>query len=104
MKELTFALNLKNNLSSPLGKAQASIESFSTGAGAAIKRLAGGAAGIWATTKSLTGLLRPASDVQSALDELSTRNVSEDALKKSHCRRRNSALITASRQLILLAR
>ncbi|HCT9656992.1 MULTISPECIES: phage tail tape measure protein [Klebsiella] len=82
MKELTFALNLKNNLSSPLGKAQASIESFSTGAGAAIKRLAGGAAGIWATTKSLTGLLRPASDVQSALDELSTRNVSEDALKK----------------------
>ncbi|MGX6470914.1 phage tail tape measure protein [Klebsiella grimontii] len=82
MKELTFALNLKNNLSSPLGKAQASVESFSAGAGAAIKRLAGGAAGIWATTKSLTGLLRPASDVKSALDELSTRNVSEDALKK----------------------
>lgn len=82
MKELTFSLNLKNNLSSPLGKAQASVESFSAGAGAAIKRLAGGAAGIWATTKSLTGLLRPASDVQSALDELSTRNVSEDALKK----------------------
>lgn len=81
MKELTFALNLKNRLSAPLGRAQASVEKFSKGTGAALKRLGGGAIGLWGTAKALGGLLKPADEVQSALNELSTRNVGADALK-----------------------
>ncbi|HAS1959804.1 TPA: phage tail tape measure protein [Enterobacter cloacae] len=81
MKELTFALNLKNRLSAPLGRAQESVEKFSKGTGAALKRIGGGAIGLWGTAKALSGLLLPANDVQSALDELSTRNVGGDALK-----------------------
>ncbi|MDZ7322947.1 phage tail tape measure protein [Kosakonia sacchari] len=81
MKELTFALNLKNRLSAPLGKAQQSVDKFSKGTSAALKRIGGGAIGLWGTAKALGGLLKPADEVQSALNELSTRNVGADALK-----------------------
>lgn len=81
MKELTFALNLKNGLSAPLGRAQQSVDKFSRGTSAALKRIGGGAIGLWGTAKALGGLLKPADEVQSALNELSTRNVGADALK-----------------------
>ncbi|RTP98390.1 phage tail tape measure protein [Enterobacter sp. WCHEn045836] len=81
MKELTFLLNLKNNLSAPLGKAQKSVESFSTNTDAALGKLGGGAAGIWATARGLAGLIRPADDLKKSLNELSTRNVGAGALK-----------------------
>ncbi|MEB5958812.1 phage tail tape measure protein [Enterobacter sichuanensis] len=81
MKELTFALNLKNRLSAPLGRAQQSVDKFSIGTSAALKRIGGGAFGVWGTAKALTGLIKPADVVQSALNELSTRNVSGDTLK-----------------------
>lgn len=82
MKELSFILSLKNKLSGPLGKAGKSVDSFANNSLSALKRLGGGFAGLWATTKSLTSVLKPASDIQSALDELSTRNVGSDVLEK----------------------
>ncbi|EOK1143072.1 TPA: phage tail tape measure protein [Klebsiella pneumoniae] len=81
MKELTFALNLKNGLSAPLGRAQQSVDKFSKSTQSALGRIGGGAIGLWGTAKALGGLLKPADDVQSALNELSTRNVGTDALK-----------------------
>ncbi|WP_085841458.1 phage tail tape measure protein [Enterobacter asburiae] len=81
MKELSFALNLRNGLSAPLGQAQQSVDKFSRNTSAALKRVAGGAFGVWGTAKALNGLLLPANEVQSALDMLSTRNVGADALK-----------------------
>ena len=81
MKELSFALNLKNRLSAPLGQAQQSVDKFSRATSAALKRIGGGAIGLWGTAKALSGLLLPANEVQSALDMLSTRNVGGDALK-----------------------
>lgn len=82
MRELSFILSLKNKLSGPLGQAGKSVDSFANRTRGALGRLTGGVAGLWATTKTLTSILKPASDVKSALDELGTRNVGADALEQ----------------------
>jgi TP901 family phage tail tape measure protein len=84
MKELAFLLSLKNNLSAPLGKAQRSVETFAKKSASAFKQVGIGAAGLWGVVQGVKGLLGPAAQVQSALDELSTRNVSPDALDKMY--------------------
>ncbi|WP_145507675.1 phage tail tape measure protein [Yersinia hibernica] len=82
MKELSFLLSLKNNLSAPLGKAQQSVEQFAKQSQRAFKQIAVGAMGLWGVAQGLKGLLAPAHEVQKTLDELSTRNVSTQALDK----------------------
>lgn len=77
MKELQFILSLKNQLTAPLGRAGKSVDTFVTQSGQALKRLSGGGLGLWATARSMTSVLKPASDIKSALDELSTRNVGD---------------------------
>ncbi|MBP1037841.1 phage tail tape measure protein [Serratia fonticola] len=84
MKELAFLLSLKNNLSAPLGKAQQSVEAFAKKSASAFKQVAIGAAGLWGVVQGVKGLLGPADQVQAALDELSTRNVSTDSLDKMY--------------------
>lgn len=82
MKELSFLLSLKNNLSAPLGKAQQSVEQFAKQSQRAFKQIAVGAMGLWGVAQGVKGLLAPAYEVQKTLDELSTRNVSTQALDK----------------------
>lgn len=82
MKELSFLLSLKNNLSAPLGKAQQSVEQFAKQSQRAFKQIAVGAMGLWGVAQGVKGLLAPAHEVQKTLDELSTRNVSTQALDK----------------------
>lgn len=82
MKELSFLLSLKNNLSAPLGKAQQSVEQFAKNSQRAFKQIAIGGAGLWGVTLGVKALLAPAYEVQKTLDELSTRNVSTQALDK----------------------
>ncbi|EKN4865421.1 TPA: phage tail tape measure protein [Yersinia enterocolitica] len=82
MKELSFLLSLKNNLSAPLGKAQQSVEQFAKQSQRAFKQIAVGAVGLWGVAQGVKGLLAPAHEVQKTLDELSTRNVSTQALDK----------------------
>ncbi|MGL5421906.1 MAG: phage tail tape measure protein [Serratia fonticola] len=84
MKELAFLLSLKNNLSSPLGKAQQSVEDFAKRSAGAFEQVAVGAAGLWGVAQGVKGLLDPANEVKRALDELSTRNVSTDSLDKMY--------------------
>ncbi|CNI55420.1 phage-like protein [Yersinia rohdei] len=82
MKELSFLLSLKNNLSAPLGKAQQSVEQFARQSQRAFKQIAVGAVGLWGVAQGVKALLAPAYEVQKTLDELSTRNVSTQALDK----------------------
>lgn len=82
MKELAFLLSLKNNLSAPLGKAQQSVEQFAKQSQRAFRQIAVGAMGLWGVAQGVKGLLAPAYEVQKTLDELSTRNVSTQALDK----------------------
>ncbi|CNI11279.1 phage tail tape measure protein [Yersinia pekkanenii] len=80
MRKLSFLLSLKNNLSAPLGRAQQSVEQFAKKSQRAFKQIGIGAAGLWGVGLAVKSLLNPAHEVQSALDELSTRNVSTQAL------------------------
>lgn len=80
MKELSFLLSLKNNLSSPLGKAQHSVENFAKKSTQAFKQLGMGAAGLWGVGMAVQGLLQPAHDMGEALAELSTRDVGAKGL------------------------
>lgn len=82
MKELSFLLSLKNNLSAPLGKAQQSVDQFAKKSQQAFKKIAVGAVGLWGVAQGVKALLAPAYEVQKTLDELSTRNVSTQALDK----------------------
>lgn len=83
MKELSFLLSLKNNLSAPLGKAQQTVEQFANKSQRAFKQVAVGAVALWAVvSQGLKGMLAPAYEVQKGLDELSTRDVSPPALDK----------------------
>ncbi|NHB87192.1 phage tail tape measure protein [Photorhabdus tasmaniensis] len=82
MKELSFLLSLKNNLSAPLGRAQQSVEQFAKKSQESFQKIAVGAAGLWGVSEGMKALLSPAQQVRSALDELSTRNVSTQSLDK----------------------
>lgn len=80
MKELSFLLSLKNNLSAPLGKAQQAVEGFAKKSKAAFKNIGVGAAGLWGVVQGVKGLLGPADRVQQALNELATRNIDSAVL------------------------
>lgn len=81
MKELAFILSLRDKLSAPLGKAGQAVDNFANRSVASIKRLGAGFIGLWAAAKSIVGLIKPADTIESALNELSTRNVSGEALE-----------------------
>lgn len=82
MKELSFLLGLKNNLSAPLGQAQKSVQQFAKSSQDAFAKVGVGVAGLWGVVTGVKSLLSPAHQVQQALDELSTRNVSTQTLDK----------------------
>lgn len=82
MKELSFLLSLKNNLSGPLGTAQKSVESFARRSQQAFKQIGVGALGLWGVVKSAANILEPAHKVQVALDDLAARNVDGSVMEK----------------------
>lgn len=82
MKELSFLLSLKNNLSAPLGKAQQSVEQFTRKTQRSFKQIGVGAIGLWGVAQGVKSLLSPAYEVRKALDELSTRNIDTKTLDK----------------------
>lgn len=80
MKELAFLLSLKNNLSAPLGQAQKSVERFAASSRESFAKIGIGGAALWGIVTGVKNLLSPAKQVQDALDSISTRNVSSQAL------------------------
>lgn len=81
MKQLQFLLSLKNNLSTPLGKARHDLDSFARTSQRRFRSIGVGAAGLFGAGMAFKGLTGPAAELQSALDELSTRNIGADTLE-----------------------
>lgn len=81
MKELSFLLSLKNNLSGPLGKAQQSVDQFAERSKQSFKKIAVGAMGLWGVGVGIKGLLGPAHEIQAIMDELAARKIDSGAMK-----------------------
>ncbi|EBW6364562.1 phage tail tape measure protein, partial [Salmonella enterica subsp. enterica serovar Oranienburg] len=67
--ELDFTLSLVDKLTKPLKQAQSALTGFADKAEASFKRIGGGAIALWGVNKALMGMMRPAYDLQDALDD-----------------------------------
>ncbi|EAW6540300.1 phage tail tape measure protein [Salmonella enterica] len=67
--ELDFTLSLVDKLTKPLKQAQSALTDFADKATADFKRIGGGALALWGVNKALMGMMRPAYDLQDALDD-----------------------------------
>ncbi|ECE0790081.1 phage tail tape measure protein [Salmonella enterica subsp. diarizonae] len=67
--ELDFTLSLVDKLTKPLKQAQSALTGFADKATADFKRIGGGALALWGVNKALMGMMRPAYDLQDALDD-----------------------------------
>ncbi|EAO1991854.1 phage tail tape measure protein [Salmonella enterica] len=67
--ELDFTLSLVDKLTKPLKQAQSAVTGFADKATADFKRIGGGALALWGVNKALMGMMRPAYDLQDALDD-----------------------------------
>ncbi|EDH7979991.1 phage tail protein [Salmonella enterica subsp. enterica serovar Stanley] len=67
--ELDFTLSMVDKLTKPLKQAQSALTGFADKATADFKRIGGGALALWGVNKALMGMMRPAYDLQDALDD-----------------------------------
>ncbi|EHL2774322.1 phage tail tape measure protein [Salmonella enterica subsp. enterica serovar Hvittingfoss] len=67
--ELDFTLSLVDKLTKPLKQVQSALTGFADKATADFKRIGGGALSLWGVNKALMGMMRPAYDLQDALDD-----------------------------------
>lgn len=67
--ELDFTLSLVDKLTKPLKQAQSALTGFADKTEASFKRIGGGAIALWGVNKALMGMMRPAYDLQDALDD-----------------------------------
>lgn len=67
--ELDFTLSLVDRLTRPLKQVKSAMTSFADKAEASFKRIGGGAVALWGVNKALMGIMRPAYDLQDALDD-----------------------------------
>ncbi|EOV0286237.1 phage tail tape measure protein [Salmonella enterica] len=67
--ELDFTLSLVDKLTKPLKQVQSALTGFADKATADFKRIGGGALALWGVNKALMGMMRPAYDLQDALDD-----------------------------------
>ncbi|END3473485.1 phage tail tape measure protein [Salmonella enterica] len=67
--ELDFTLSLVDKLTNPLKQVQSALTGFADKATADFKRIGGGALALWGVNKALMGMMRPAYDLQDALDD-----------------------------------
>ncbi|EEI4447836.1 phage tail tape measure protein [Salmonella enterica] len=67
--ELDFTLSLVDKLTKPLKQAQSALTGFADKATADFKRIGGGALALWGVNKALMGMMRPAYNLQDALDD-----------------------------------
>ncbi|EIE5007037.1 phage tail tape measure protein [Salmonella enterica] len=67
--ELDFTLSLVDKLTKPLKQVQSALTGFADKTEASFKRIGGGAIALWGVNKALMGMMRPAYDLQDALDD-----------------------------------
>lgn len=82
MKELSFLISLKDNLTGKLAQAKKSVNSFAQSSRDALTKIGIGGAGLWGIVTGVKNLLSPAEQVKSALNNLSAVNVSNPTLDK----------------------
>ncbi|HAG0017486.1 TPA: phage tail tape measure protein [Salmonella enterica] len=80
--ELDFTLSLVDRLTKPLKQTQAALTGFADKTEAAFRRVGGGAIALWGVNKAVMGMLRPAYDLQDALDDLTGTGFEVSGLNK----------------------
>ncbi|ECJ2221572.1 phage tail tape measure protein [Salmonella enterica] len=80
--ELDFTLSLVDKLTKPLKQAQSALTGFASKTEASFKRIGGGAIALWGVNKAIMGMLRPAYDMQDALDDLAGTGYAAASLNK----------------------
>ncbi|EGW7452556.1 phage tail tape measure protein, partial [Salmonella enterica] len=78
--ELDFTLSLVDKLTKPLKQAQSAVTSFADKSTADLKRLSFGVAGLWGVAQGIKGLVNPARDMEAALAEVSSLDVTNKTL------------------------
>ncbi|EDN6659476.1 phage tail tape measure protein [Salmonella enterica] len=78
--ELDFTLSLVDKLTKPLKQAQSAVTGFADKAAADFKRLGFGVAGLWGVAQGIKGMVNPARDMEAALAEVSSLDVSNKTL------------------------
>lgn len=80
--ELDFTLSLVDKLTKPLKQVQSALTGFASKTEASFKRIGGGAIALWGVNKAIMGMLRPAYDMQDALDDLAGTGYAAASLNK----------------------
>ncbi|EBK4297058.1 phage tail tape measure protein [Salmonella enterica] len=78
--ELDFTVSLIDKLTRPLKQVQSALTGFADKTEASFKRIGGGALALWGVNKALMSTLKPAYEMQDALDDLSGIGVTQRAL------------------------
>ncbi|EMK0255619.1 phage tail tape measure protein [Salmonella enterica] len=68
--ELDFTLSLIDKMTRPLKHVQTSLTQFADKAQSSFKHIGSGAVALWGVNKAMLGMMRPAYDMQDALDDL----------------------------------
>ena len=82
MRHLDFTLSLIDKLTRPLKSAQSSLSGFAEKSQASFTKIGIGAAAVWGVAQSIAGVVGPAYEMNAALNEVASKGVAEDALKK----------------------
>ncbi|EAQ3182877.1 phage tail protein, partial [Salmonella enterica subsp. enterica serovar Urbana] len=78
--ELDFTLSLVDKLTKPLKQAQSALTGFADKTEASFRRIGIGIAGLWGVGQGLKGMVNPARDMEAALAEVSSLDVSNKVL------------------------
>lgn len=82
MSHLDFTLSLIDKLTRPLKTAQSSLSGFAEKSQASFTKIGIGAAAVWGVAQSIAGVVGPAYEMNAALNEVGSKGVAENTLKK----------------------
>lgn len=82
LQHLDFIVKLTDMASGPAGKIMKSMDTMTTQVQAGYRKIGYGAAGIWGAGAALDNLLTPAKEINRALGEVSSLDVTDKTLKK----------------------
>ncbi|EBB7650983.1 phage tail tape measure protein, partial [Salmonella enterica] len=90
--ELDFTLSLVDKLTKPLKQAQSALTGFADKTEASFRRIGIGIAGLWGVGQGLKGMVNPARDMEAALAEVSSLDVSNKVLDQLRKTSQNFAI------------
>ncbi|ECL8477511.1 phage tail tape measure protein [Salmonella enterica] len=90
--ELDFTLSLVDKLTKPLKQAQSALTGFANKTEASFRRIGIGIAGLWGVGQGLKGMVNPARDMEAALAEVSSLDVSNKVLDQLRKTSQNFAI------------